>query len=231
MPKRGKKYQDSVKEFDKAELFDVDQAMEIVVKSAKAKFDETVELHARLGVDGRHADQQVRGAIVLPHGVGKTKKVLVFAKGPKATEAEEAGADFVGAEEMAQKIQNEGWFDFDVVVATPDMMGVVGRLGKILGPKGLMPNPKSGTVTMDVAKAIEEVKAGKVEYRLDKANIIHTPIGKASFGPEKLADNFNALIGAIIKAKPAAAKGQYLKSVVVTSTMGPGVKINPLKLG
>ena len=231
MPKRGKKYQDSVKEFDKAELFDVDQAMEIVVKSAKAKFDETVELHARLGVDGRHADQQVRGAIVLPHGVGKTKKVLVFAKGPKATEAEEAGADFVGAEEMAQKIQSEGWFDFDVVVATPDMMGVVGRLGKLLGPKGLMPNPKSGTVTMDVAKAIEEVKAGKVEYRLDKANIIHTPIGKASFGPEKLTDNFNALIGAIIKAKPAAAKGQYLKSVVVTSTMGPGVKINPLKLG
>ena len=231
MPKRGKKYQDSVKEFDKAELFDVDQAMEIVVKSAKAKFDETVELHARLGVDGRHADQQVRGAIVLPHGVGKTKKVLVFAKGPKATEAEEAGADFVGAEEMAQKIQSEGGFDFDVVVATPDMMGVVGRLGKILGPKGLMPNPKSGTVTMDVAKAIEEVKAGKVEYRLDKANIIHTPIGKASFGPEKLTDNFNALIGAIIKAKPAAAKGQYLKSVVVTSTMGPGVKINPLKLG
>ena len=231
MPKRGKKYQDSVKEFDTAELFDVDQAMEIVVKSAKAKFDETVELHARLGVDGRHADQQVRGAIVLPHGVGKTKKVLVFAKGPKATEAEEAGADFVGAEEMAQKIQSEGWLDFDVVVATPDMMGVVGRLGKILGPKGLMPNPKSGTVTMDVAKAIEEVKAGKVEYRLDKANIIHTPIGQASFGPEKLTDNFNALIGAIIKAKPAAAKGQYLKSVVVTSTMGPGVKINPLKLG
>ncbi len=231
MPKRGKKYQDSVKEFDRAELFDVDQAMEIVVKNAKAKFDETVELHARLGVDGRHADQQVRGAIVLPHGVGKTKKVLVFAKGPKATEAEEAGADFVGAEEMAQKIQSENWFDFDVVVATPDMMGVVGRLGKILGPKGLMPNPKSGTVTMDVAKAVEEVKAGKVEYRLDKANIIHTPIGKASFGPEKLTDNFNALIGAIIKAKPAAAKGQYLKSVVVTSTMGPGVKINPLKLG
>ena len=231
MPKRGKKYQDSVKEFDKAELFDVDQAMEIVVKSAKAKFDETVELHARLGVDGRHADQQVRGAIVLPHGVGKTKKVLVFAKGPKATEAEEAGADFVGAEEMAQKIQSENWFDFDVVVATPDMMGVVGRLGKILGPKGLMPNPKSGTVTMDVAKAIEEVKAGKVEYRLDKANIIHTPIGKASFGPEKLTDNFNALIGAIIKAKPAAAKGQYFRNVTITSTMGPGVKINPLKLG
>ena len=205
--------------------------MDIVVKTSKAKLDETVELHARLGVDGRHADQQVRGAIVLPHGVGKTKTVLVFAKGPKATEAEEAGADFVGAEEMAQKIQSEGWFDFDVVIATPDMMGVVGRLGKLLGPKGLMPNPKSGTVTMDVAKAIEEVKAGKVEYRLDKANIIHTPIGKTSFGKEKLTDNFNAIMGAIIKAKPASAKGQYLKSVVVSSTMGPGVKINAMKLG
>ncbi len=231
MPKRGKKYQDSVKEYNKAEVYDVEQAMDIVVKTSKAKFDETIELHARLGVDGRHADQQVRGAIVLPHGVGKTKKVLVFAKGPKATEAEEAGADFVGAEEMAQKIQSEGWFDFDVVIATPDMMSVVGRLGKVLGPKGLMPNPKSGTVTMDVAKAIEEVKAGKVEYRLDKANIIHTPIGKTSFGADKLADNFNAIMGAIIKAKPASAKGQYLKSVVVTSTMGPGVKINPMKLG
>ena len=230
MPKRGKKYQDSVKEYNKAEVYDVEQAMDIVVKTSKAKFDETIELHARLGVDGRHADQQVRGAIVLPHGVGKTKKVLVFAKGPKATEAEEAGADFVGAEEMAQKIQSEGWFDFDVVIATPDMMSVVGRLGKVLGPKGLMPNPKSGTVTMDVAKAIEEVKAGKVEYRLDKANIIHTPIGKTSFGADKLADNFNAIMGAIIKAKPASAKGQYLKSVVVTSTMGPGVKINPMKL-
>ena len=231
MPKRGKKYQDSVKEYNKAEVYDVEQAMDIVVKTSKAKFDETIELHARLGVDGRHADQQVRGAIVLPHGVGKTKKVLVFAKGPKATEAEEAGADFVGAEEMAQKIQSEGWFDFDVVIATPDMMSVVGRLGKVLGPKGLMPNPKSGTVTMDVAKAIEEVKAGKVEYRLDKANIIHTPIGNTSFGADKLADNFNAIMGAIIKAKPASAKGQYLKSVVVTSTMGPGVKINPMKLG
>ena len=231
MPKRGKKYQDSVKEYNKAEVYDVEQAMDIVVKTSKAKFDETIELHARLGVDGRHADQQVRGAIVLPYGVGKTKKVLVFAKGPKATEAEEAGADFVGAEEMAQKIQSEGWFDFDVVIATPDMMSVVGRLGKVLGPKGLMPNPKSGTVTMDVAKAIEEVKAGKVEYRLDKANIIHTPIGKTSFGADKLADNFNAIMGAIIKAKPASAKGQYLKSVVVTSTMGPGVKINPMKLG
>ncbi len=231
MPKRGKKYQDSVKEFDRTELFDVDQAMDIITKTSKAKFDETIEVHLRLGVDGRHADQQVRGAIVLPHGTGKTKKVLVFAKGPKATEAEEAGADFVGAEEMAQKIQSENWFDFDVVIATPDMMSVVGRLGKVLGPKGLMPNPKSGTVTMDVAKAIEEVKAGKVEYRLDKANIIHTPVGKASFGAEKLTENFNALVGAVIKAKPAAAKGQYLRSVTVASTMGPGVKINPAKLG
>ncbi len=231
MPKRGKNYKEALKEFNKAELYDLEQAMEIVIKTSKAKFDETVEVHTRLGVDGRHADQQVRGAIVLPHGTGKEKRVLVFAKGPKATEAEEAGAEFVGAEEMAQKIQSEGWFDFDVVIATPDMMGVVGRLGKILGPKGLMPNPKSGTVTMDVAKAIQEVKAGKVEYRLDKTNIIHTPIGKVSFGPEKLADNFNALIGAIIKAKPAAAKGQYLKSVTVASTMGPGVKINPMKLG
>ena len=231
MPKRGKNYKNSLTEFDKTELYDVEQAMEIVIKTSKAKFDETIELHTRLGVDGRHADQQVRGAIVLPHGIGKTKRVLVFAKGPKATEAEEAGADFVGAEEMAQKLQSENWFDFDVVIATPDMMGVVGRLGKILGPKGLMPNPKSGTVTMDVAKAIEEVKAGKVEYRLDKSNIIHTPIGKASFGPQKLAENFETLIGAIIKAKPAAAKGQYLRSVTVASTMGPGVKINPMKLG
>lgn len=231
MPKRGKKYQDSVKEFDRTELFDVDQAMDLITKTAKAKFDETVEVHIRLGVDGRHADQQVRGAIVLPHGTGKTKKVLVFAKGPKATEAEEAGAEFVGAEEMAQKIQSENWFDFDVVIATPDMMGVVGRLGKILGPKGLMPNPKSGTVTMDVTKAIQEVKAGKVEYRLDKSNIIHTPVGKASFGAEKLTENFNALMGAVVKAKPAAAKGQYLRSVTVASTMGPGIKINPAKLG
>ncbi len=231
MPKRGKNYRESLKEFDKTELYDVEQAMEIITKTSKAKFDETVEVHVRLGVDGRHADQQVRGAIVLPNGVGKTKKVLVFAKGPKATEAEEAGADFVGAEEMAQKIQSENWFEFDVVIATPDMMSVVGRLGKILGPKGLMPNPKSGTVTMDVAKAIEEVKAGKVEYRLDKSNIIHTPIGKASFGEQKLTENFNALIGAIIKAKPAAAKGQYLRSVTVASTMGPGIKINPAKLG
>lgn len=231
MPKRGKNYQDAVKAYDKQAVYDVPEAMEIITKTAKAKFDETVEAHIRLGVDGRHADQQVRGAIVLPHGTGKTKRVLVFAKGPKATEAEAAGADFVGAEEMAQKIQTEGWFDFDVVIATPDMMGVVGRLGKILGPKGLMPNPKSGTVTMDVEKAIQEVKAGKVEYRLDKSNIIHTPIGKASFGKDKLAENFTALMDAIIKAKPAAAKGQYLKSVTVAATMGPGVKINAQKLG
>ena len=229
--KHGKKYVDSFKAIDKAKQYDAPEALELAAKGAKAKFDETIELHIRLGVDSRHADQQVRGAIVLPHGVGKTKKVLVFAKGPKATEAEEAGADYVGAEEMAQKIQSENWFDFDVVIASPDMMGVVGRLGKILGPKGLMPNPKSGTVTPDVAKAIEEVKAGKVEYRLDKTNIIHTPIGKASFGAKKLAENFDAIIGAIIKAKPAAAKGQYLRSVTVSATMGPGVKINPLKLG
>ena len=231
MPKRGKKYNEAVKAYDKQMVYDVPEAMEIVVNTSKAKFDETIEAHIRLGVDGSHADQQVRGAIVLPNGTGKTKKVLVFAKGPKATEAEAAGADFVGAEEMAQKIQTEGWFDFDVVIATPDMMGVVGRLGKILGPKGLMPNPKSGTVTMDVEKAIQEVKAGKVEYRLDKSNIIHTPIGKASFGKEKLEQNFTALMDAIIKAKPAAAKGQYLKSVVVAATMGPGVKINAQKLG
>ncbi|MBC6678782.1 50S ribosomal protein L1 [Zhenpiania hominis] len=231
MPKRGKNYKESLKNYDRQTQYDVPEAMDIVTKNAKAKFDETIEAHIRLGVDGRHADQQVRGAIVLPHGTGKTKKVLVFAKGPKATEAEAAGADYVGAEEMAQKIQSEGWFDFDVVIATPDMMGVVGRLGKVLGPKGLMPNPKSGTVTMDVEKAIQEVKAGKVEYRLDKSNIIHTPIGKASFGKEKLADNFNALLDAIIKAKPAAAKGQYLKNVTVASTMGPGVKVNAQKLG
>lgn len=231
MPKRGKKYKEALAGYDKYELLEVADAMDVVTKTAKAKFDETIECHIRLGVDGRHADQQVRGAIVLPHGIGKSKKVLVFAKGPKATEAEEAGADYVGAEEMAQKIQKENWFDFDAVIATPDMMSVVGRLGRILGPKGLMPNPKSGTVTMDVAKAIEETKAGKVEYRLDKTNIIHVPIGKASFGPEKLADNFNALLGAIIKAKPAAAKGQYLRSVTVAATMGPGVKVNPAKIG
>ena len=227
MPKRGKNYRAAVAAYDKAEQYEAKDALKIACDNAKAKFDETVEVHIRLGVDGRHADQQVRGAIVLPHGTGKTKKVLVFAKGPKAQEAEEAGADYVGAEEMAQKIQTENWFDFDVVVATPDMMGVVGRLGKILGPKGLMPNPKSGTVTMDVTKALQEIKAGKVEYRLDKTNIIHTPIGKISFGPEKLTENFNALLEAIIKAKPAAAKGQYMKSVTVASTMGPGVKVNP----
>ena len=227
MPKRGKNYKAAVAAYNKADVFEAKDALKIAVDNAKAKFDETVEVHIKLGVDGRHADQQVRGAIVLPHGTGKTKKVLVFAKGPKAQEAEAAGADYVGAEEMAQKIQTENWFDFDVVVATPDMMGVVGRLGKILGPKGLMPNPKSGTVTMDVEKALQEIKAGKVEYRLDKTNIIHTPIGKVSFGPEKLTENFNALLEAVVKAKPAAAKGQYLKSVTVASTMGPGVKVNP----
>ena len=231
MPKRGKKYQEAAKLVDKEMLYEAADALDLVIKSAPAKFDETVEVHYRLGVDGRHADQQVRGAIVLPHGTGKSVKVLVFAKGPKEAEAKEAGADYVGAEDMAEKIQKENWFDFDVVVATPDMMGVVGRLGKILGPKGMMPNPKSGTVTMDIAKALEEIKAGKVEYRLDKTNIIHTPIGKVSFGAEKLKDNFNALTEAVIKAKPAAAKGQYLKSVTVASTMGPGVKVNPLKLG
>ena len=231
MPKRGKQYKEMAKLVDRATLYEVEDAMQLITQTAKAKFDETVEAHFKLGVDGRHADQQVRGAIVLPHGTGKTKKVLVFAKGPKAAEAEAAGTDYVGAEELAQKIQAENWFDFDVVVATPDMMGVVGRLGKILGPKGLMPNPKSGTVTMDVTKALAEIKAGKVEYRLDKTNIIHTPIGKASFGPEKLQENFKALTEAIIKAKPAAAKGQYLKSVTVATTMGPGIKINPMKLG
>ena len=227
MPKRGKQYREAVAKFDKTALYEAPEALKLAVEASRAKFDETVEVHIRLGVDGRHADQQVRGAIVLPHGTGKTKKVLVFAKGPKAQEAEEAGADYVGAEELAQKIQTENWFDFDVVVATPDMMGVVGRLGKILGPKGLMPNPKSGTVTMDVTKALQEIKAGKVEYRLDKTNIIHTPIGKVSFGAEKLTDNFNALLEAIVKAKPAAAKGQYLRSITVASTMGPGVKVNP----
>ena len=229
MPKRGKTYRESIKAFDKAALYDTQEAMDLVTKTAKAKFDETIEVHIKLGVDGRHADQQVRGATVLPHGTGKTKKVLVFAKGPKVAEAEAAGADYVGAEELAQKIQSENWFDFDVVVATPDMMGVVGRLGKVLGPKGLMPNPKSGTVTMDITKALEEIKAGKVEYRLDKTNIIHTPIGKASFGAAKLEDNFKALIEAVLKAKPAAAKGQYLRSITVASTMGPGIKLNPTK--
>lgn len=231
MPKRGKSYKDAVAKYDKTQLYDVKEAMKLVVETSRAKFDETVEVHVKLGVDGRHADQQVRGAIVLPNGTGKSVKVLVFAKGPKAAEAEAAGADYVGAEELAQKIQSENWFDFDVVVATPDMMGVVGRLGKILGPKGLMPNPKSGTVTMDVTKALAEIKAGKVEYRLDKQNIIHTPIGKASFGPDKIEENFKALIDAIVKAKPATAKGQYLRSVTVTTTMGPGIKVNPAILG
>ena len=231
MPKRGKRYAEAAAKFNKAELYTVADSMNLICETSKAKFDETIEAHIRLGVDGRHADQQVRGAIVLPHGTGKSVKVLVFAKGPKAEEAEKAGADYVGAEDMAQRIQSENWFDFDVVVATPDMMGVVGRLGKVLGPKGLMPNPKSGTVTMDVEKALAEIKAGKVEYRLDKQNIIHTPIGKASFGAEKLEENFNALMEAIVKAKPATAKGQYLKSVTVASTMGPGVKVNPALIG
>ena len=227
---RGKKYQESAKLVERAKLYDPDEALDLVVKASKAKFDETVEVHVRLGVDSRHADQQVRGAIVLPHGTGKTARVLVFAKGEKADEAQAAGADFVGAEELIPRIQNENWFEYDVVVATPDMMGVVGRLGKVLGPKGLMPSPKAGTVTMDVTKAINEIKSGKVEYRLDKTNIIHCPVGKVSFGKQKLADNFNALLGAIIKAKPAAAKGQYIKSCVVASTMGPGVKVNQAKL-
>ena len=231
MPKRGKGYKEAAAKFDKAQLHEVTEAMKLACETSRAKFDETIEAHIKLGVDGRHADQQVRGAIVLPNGTGKSVKVLVFAKGPKAEEAEKAGADYVGAEEMAQKIQTENWFDFDVVVATPDMMGVVGRLGKVLGPKGLMPNPKSGTVTMDLEKALAEIKAGKVEYRLDKQNIIHTPIGKSSFGPEKLEENFKALLEAIVKAKPATAKGQYLRSVTVAATMGPGIKINPALIG
>ena len=226
---RGKKYKDSAKLIDNTKLYDPSEALGLVVQTAKAKFDETIEIHIRLGVDSRHADQQVRGAVVLPNGTGKTKKVLVFAKGDKAAEAEAAGADFVGAEDLVAKIQGENWFGFDVVVATPDMMGVVGRLGKVLGPKGLMPNPKAGTVTMDVKKAIEELKAGKIEYRLDKTNIIHCPLGKASFGAEKLQENYSALYEAVMKAKPSAAKGQYMRSVVITSTMGPGIKINPNK--
>ena len=223
---RGKKYQDSVKLFDKSKMYDPAEAMDFAVKTSKAKFDETVEVHIKLGVDSRHADQQVRGAVVLPHGTGKVARVLVFAKGDKIAEAEAAGADFVGGEELIPRIQNDGWFDYDVVVATPDMMGVVGRLGKVLGPKGLMPSPKAGTVTPDVTKAINEIKSGKIEYRLDKTNIIHCPIGKASFGAEKLMENYRTLMGAVIKAKPAAAKGQYLKSVAIASTMGPGIKIN-----
>ncbi len=227
--KRGKSYIESSKLIDSAKLYDVDEALEAVVKAARAKFDETVEIHVKLGVDSRHADQQVRGAVVLPHGTGKTTRVLVFAKNEKADEAKAAGADFVGGEELIPKIQNENWFEYDVVVATPDMMGVVGRLGRVLGPKGLMPNPKAGTVTMDVAKAIAEIKAGKIEYRLDKTNIIHCPIGKVSFGKEKLAENFNTLMAAVIKARPAAAKGQYVRSCTVASTMGPGVKVNQAK--
>jgi len=230
MAKKGKKYQDALKKYDVKIFYDASEALGIVCDVATAKFDETVEVHVKLGVDSRHADQQVRGAIVLPHGTGKTNRVLVFAKGDKAKEAEAAGADFVGAEELVQKIQGENWFDYDVIVATPDMMGVVGRLGKILGPKGLMPNPKSGTVTMDVSKAISEIKAGKVEYRLDKTNIMHVSIGKVSFGKEKLFDNFKALLDAVVKAKPTTAKGQYLRSVTTASTMGPGVKINPLRI-
>ena len=228
--KRGKKYLEAAKQIERGNLYDKAEAIALVKKCAVAKFDETIEAHIRTGCDGRHADQQIRGAVVLPHGTGKKVRILVFAKDAKAQEAIDAGADFVGAEELIPKIQNEGWFDYDVVVATPNMMGVVGRLGRVLGPKGLMPNPKAGTVTMDIAKAIADIKAGKIEYRLDKTNIIHVPVGKASFTEEQLADNFQTLIDAINKAKPAAIKGQFLKSVTLTSTMGPGVKINPAKL-
>ena len=227
--KRGKKYQNAVKEFDRSAQYDVAEAINLVKKNATAKFDETVELHLRTGCDGRHAEQQIRGAVVLPHGTGKTVKVLVFAKGTKLDEAQAAGADFVGGEELIPKIQNEGWFDFDVVVATPDMMGVVGRLGRVLGPKGLMPNPKAGTVTMDVTKAIADIKAGKIEYRLDKTNIVHVTVGKVSFTEEMLADNFKAIMDAIVKAKPSALKGQYIKNITLTSTMGPGVKVDTTK--
>ena len=229
--KHGKKYVEAAKQYDKQTQYDTTEAMALVKKLAVAKFDETIEAHIRTGCDGRHADQQIRGAVVLPHGTGKTVRILVFAKNAKADEALAAGADYVGAEDLIPRIQNEGWFEFDVVVATPDMMGVVGRLGRVLGPKGLMPNPKAGTVTMDVTKAIQEIKAGKIEYRLDKTNIIHVPIGKASFTEEQLTDNFQTLMGAIIKARPAAVKGQFLKSVTVTPTMGPGVKLNTAKLG
>ena len=227
--KRSKRYREIAQAVDKTKLYDPEEAMELIQKIANAKFDETVEVHIRLGVDSRYADQQVRGTVVLPHGTGKTVRVLVFAKGDKAREAENAGADYVGAEDLVEKIQNEGWLDFDTVIATPDMMGVVGKLGRILGPKGLMPNPKAGTVTMDIAKAIKDVKAGKIEYRLDKTNIIHCPIGKVSFGTEKLLENYKTLVDAVIRAKPVAAKGQYIKSITVSSTMGPGIKINPLK--
>ncbi|MBR4204017.1 MAG: 50S ribosomal protein L1 [Clostridia bacterium] len=228
---KSKKYVDSQKLIEKSKLYDTNDAMDLVIKTSKAKFDETIEVHVRLGVDSRHADQQVRGAIVLPHGTGKSVRVLVFAKGERADQAKAAGAEFVGDTDLVEKIQKENWFDFDVVIATPDMMGTIGRLGRVLGPKGLMPNPKAGTVTMDVARAVQEAKAGKIEYRLDKTNIIHCPIGKASFGIDKLAENFNTLLGAIIKAKPAAAKGQYIKSCVVASTMGPGIKVNPARIG
>ncbi|MBE5909267.1 MAG: 50S ribosomal protein L1 [Lachnospiraceae bacterium] len=228
--KRGKKYQDLVKAYDKSVQYDKAEAISIVKKNATAKFDETIELHIKTGCDGRHADQQIRGAVVLPHGTGKTVRVLVFAKGPKADEATAAGADFVGGEELIPKIQNEGWVDFDVVVATPDMMGVVGRLGRVLGPKGLMPNPKAGTVTMDVTKAVNDIKAGKIEYRLDKANIIHVPVGKASFSEADLADNFQALMDAILKARPSTVKGAYLKSITLAPTMGPGVKVSVAKV-
>ncbi len=228
--KHGKKYNEAAKLIDRNVQYDVEDAIKLVKKTSTAKFDETIEAHIRLGVDGRHADQQVRGAVVLPHGTGKKVRVLVFAKGDKLTEAESAGADYVGGDELIPKIQNEGWFEFDVVVATPDMMGVVGRLGRVLGPKGLMPNPKAGTVTMDVAKAVNDIKAGKIEYRLDKTNIIHCPVGKASFTEEQLTENFNTLMGAIIKAKPATAKGQYMKSVTIAGTMGPGIKLNTTKI-
>ena len=228
--KNGKKYQDSVKLFDKSKTYDPSEALDLVCKTAKAKFDETIEIHVRLGVDSRHADQQVRGAVVLPNGTGKKVRTLVFAKGDKAKEATEAGSDYVGAEDFVTKIQKENWLDFDVVIATPDMMGVIGRLGKVLGPKGLMPNPKTGTVTMDVARAVNDAKAGKIEYRLDKTNIMHCLIGKASFGPEKLAENFNALMTAVIKAKPASSKGQYIRSCVIASTMGPGIKVSTSKI-
>ncbi len=227
----GKKYTDSAKLIDKSKAYDPSEALDLVCQTSKAKFDETIEIHIRLGVDSRHADQQVRGAVVLPNGTGKNVKVLVFAKGDNVAKAEAAGADYVGGAEYAEKIVQENWFDFDVVIASPDMMGVIGKLGKVLGPKGLMPSPKAGTVTPDVAKAVTEAKAGKIEYRLDKTNIIHCPIGKASFGTEKLTENFNTLVGAVIKAKPAAAKGQYIKSCVIASTMGPGIKINQAKLG
>lgn len=230
MTKRGKKYREAIKLVDRNHLYDAVEAMELVKKTATANFDETVEAHIRLGVDSRHADQQVRGAVVLPHGTGKIVRVLVFAKGEKITEAEEAGADYVGGEELVAKIQEENWFDFDVVVATPDMMSVVGRLGRLLGPKGLMPNPKSGTVTFDLEKAVKEIKAGKVEYRLDKANIMHVPIGKASFEKDKLVDNFRTLLDAVIKAKPAASKGQYLRNITVATTMGPGIKVSPARI-